>query len=198
VDNQSEINEAEVLPYPDLRALNAAEGWLMLGNPSEAKKEIANISNQFREETSVLLVRWKVHFIAEEWASALKVSRRLCHVAPSRPEGWVCKAYCFSQRAKTLQAKRILLRVTKRFPSEPVIFYNLACYACQLGQISEAFEWFLRALRIENSRSLLLEALDDPDLTPLRQKLQRLLPASRQPRLAMFRPRKKKGCSKKG
>jgi hypothetical protein len=70
------------------------------------------------------------------------------------------------------------LRVIDRFPTEPVIFYNLACYTCQLGAISEAFDWFREALRIENRRSLVLEALDDPDLTPIREQIRGLLPSS--------------------
>jgi len=188
--------EPETLSQADRLALNASEGWLILGNPEEARNELYSMSRIARLDTDVLLAKWKIHFLTREWSSALKVARTLCKVSPPRPEGWVCKAYCYYQQQDLRGARKILLQVVDRFPTEPVIFYNLACYTCQLGEISEAFEWFLEALRIENKRSLVLEALEDPDLTPLREQLRGLLP-SRRARPASGR-NPKKGHAEKG
>jgi hypothetical protein len=45
--------------------------------------------------------------------------------------------------------------------------YNLACYACQLGNLKEARQWLEKAFAIGDSKQLKLMALDDPDLEPL-------------------------------
>lgn len=54
-----------------------------------------------------------------------------------------------------------------KFPDQWLIPYNLACYACQLGRLDEAREWFRRALTMGDGKAIKLEALNDPDLAPL-------------------------------
>jgi len=50
--------------------------------------------------------------------------------------------------------------VAAKFPDHPTIAYNLACYACQLGNIPRAREFLAPA-------ATKLMALNDPDLCPL-------------------------------
>ena len=58
----------------------------------------------------------------------------------------------------------------------PIIPYNLACYACQLGRdAAETMDWFERALLVGDAREMLEMALKDSDLEPvwplIRQRL---------------------------
>ena len=55
----------------------------------------------------------------------------------------------------------------KRFPHDEAIPYNLACYQCQSGNLSEAREWLERALKLGDSKRVKQMAINDPDLTPL-------------------------------
>jgi len=59
----------------------------------------------------------------------------------------------------------ILLNAEVKFPREPAIPYNLACYYCQLGEIEKAKRYLEKAFEIDlNWR---MAALEDEDLRPL-------------------------------
>jgi hypothetical protein len=65
----------------------------------------------------------------------------------------------------------LLLPALDRFPKEPTIPYNLACYACVLGRVEEARRLLERAITISgvHGDQVKLQALDDPDLNGLWQ-----------------------------
>jgi hypothetical protein len=44
--------------------------------------------------------------------------------------------------------------------------YNLACYACQLGNLKGAKAWLGKAIDLAGKKDIRLMALDDPDLEP--------------------------------
>ncbi len=60
-----------------------------------------------------------------------------------------------------------LLPAADRFPNQPMIAFNLACYACQLGRLEEAREWLRKAMDVGDEKDIKLRAFDDPDLEPL-------------------------------
>jgi hypothetical protein len=66
---------------------------------------------------------------------------------------------------------RLLLPLAEQFPDEAIIAYNLACYACQLGDLTRAKLWLARAARQRGKLPLKEMALEDPDLAPLREYL---------------------------
>ena len=69
-------------------------------------------------------------------------------------------------RANDLNAAReILVASLSKFPREAIIYYNLACYDCQLNQIDSAKQHLKQAFRIDPDWRLL--ALEDEDLKPL-------------------------------
>jgi hypothetical protein len=69
-----------------------------------------------------------------------------------------------------------LVPAYEMFPNEAVIPYNLACYCCQLKDISTAKTWFERAVRRGDKRALLKMALSDFDLEPLWAELESMKP----------------------
>jgi len=46
----------------------------------------------------------------------------------------------------------MLLPAFEKFPEEPTIPYNLACYACQMKRLDEARQWLERAATIAGKR----------------------------------------------
>ena len=65
------------------------------------------------------------------------------------------------------RAWNTLVSVSKRFPDNSTVPYNLACYSARLGKLGEACHWLKEALRIDGSPELKLMALRDPDLKPV-------------------------------
>jgi hypothetical protein len=60
-----------------------------------------------------------------------------------------------------------LLPAADKFPSEPVIAYNLGCYACQMNQLIAALGWLQRAIGAGHKEAIKKMALEDDDLKPL-------------------------------
>ena len=59
----------------------------------------------------------------------------------------------------------ILLKAVELHPEEPMIPYNLACYAAQTGDLGAALAWF-NCAEVLNPRIGNM-ALEDPDLAPM-------------------------------
>ena len=65
------------LEPPDSFHLEAAQGWLELGNHIEAEKELDRIAPQLRAHPTVMVVRWLVCAKARKWSVAFENARTL-------------------------------------------------------------------------------------------------------------------------
>jgi tetratricopeptide (TPR) repeat protein len=95
---------------------------------------------------------------------------------PDDAFGWIHQAYAL-RRMKGGSVKAAwdaLLPAADKFPSQPMIAFNLACYACQLGRLEEAREWLRKAIDLGDEKEIKTRALDDPDLEPLWANIGRL------------------------
>jgi Flp pilus assembly protein TadD len=165
------------VPPPDHHHLSAAVGWLELGNPSEAGEEIARISPKLLEHPEVLDVRWQICAAGQRWDPALEVAELLMQKAPDQPSAWLHRAYALRRsRNGTLEkAWEALFPAAALFPKEPIIVYNLACYAAQLGRPEEAWEWLHKAMEAAGDVDAIKKmALADKDLEPIHSRLEKL------------------------
>jgi hypothetical protein len=161
---------------PDTHHLEAAEGWLGLGNHAEALAELDEISPELRSHPLVLELRWQINAGAEQWDACLDIAASLIQLTPERPFGWIHRAYALRRTAGGgLQtAYDSLLPAAQKFPEVAIIPYNLACYTCQMGDHHEARKWLEKAFARADYQQLKRMALDDPDLEPLWPELRKL------------------------
>jgi tetratricopeptide (TPR) repeat protein len=153
--------------------LEAAEGWLMLGNPIEAHEELEGLSSESNHHPEVLAMRWQVYATARWWEAAYVVSKALCEMAPNAAAAWICQANTLRNYKGVIDAWSLLLSIVNRFAEDAIIRYNLACYASQMGLMEESCGWLVQAFELEESAQLKLAALYDPDLQPLWEKIGR-------------------------
>jgi hypothetical protein len=163
--------DMKALSQSDKFQLEAAEGWLMLGNPVEANEELEKISEGSRRHPAALSVRWQVYASAEWWEAAWIVSKVLCEALPDSAEAWICQANTVRKYKGVLEALEILLSKRLKFKGHPVVLYNLACYAAQVGRFDDAGRWLTDAFRAEDGIALKVAAVYDPDLRPLWEKV---------------------------
>lgn len=156
---------------PDSFHLAAAEGWLELGNPLEAQSELERITPGLHAHPLVLELRWKIHAQAAQWEQAVIAAHELAHYLPKEAPGWIHWAYSLHELKRTREAREVLLPVAEQFPDDYIIPYNLACYACQLGNEKEALQWLAKAVALAGKKTIRAMAIDDPDLAPLREKI---------------------------
>jgi predicted Zn-dependent protease len=170
VDVKSEViplRFGHTLPAHGHRLGQAAQGWLELGDSRSANDELEKIDAKFRVHPDVLELRWHLYAKAGNWSACVDIGKALTQLAPGTAVSWIHHAYALHELKRTQDAFDVLSPVAQRFPTEPTIPYNLACYTCQLGRLDEARQWFHRALTLGDAKAIKLEALDDPDLAPI-------------------------------
>ena len=160
----------QALAPPDSFVVDAAQGWLGLGNPAEARAELGRISEANREHPQVLETLWQLEAAEADWDAARAAAERLLKLLPDDPRAWLHHAYAL-RRAKAGGGLRAawyaLSPALEKFPREPTVPYNLACYACQLRQLDEARALLKRALAAGGRENIKRMALQDSDLAAL-------------------------------
>lgn len=159
---------------PDVHHFSAACGWLELGNRAEARVELAKVSAENQLHPAMLDLQWTICVAEQNWDEAFRFARQLVATLPDEPAGWLHCAYAL--RRKTgggLELARDFLEpAAEKFPEEPVIAFNLACYECQLQQLDKARRWFQRACVIGGEKKIHTMALADEDLKALWPEIQ--------------------------
>ena len=176
IDTNLTMAAMKELEPPDLHRLNAAVGWLGLGSRNDAKAELDAISVANQRHPDVLDARWAIHVQEKQWDAALDVARELLQRAPDRAEGWLHHAYALRRATDGGLAKawEALKPAAEKFPEEPIVPFNLSCYACQMGQLDEARIWLKRAIKVGGKDKIKLMALCDGDLEPLWKEIREL------------------------
>ena len=157
--------------YPDRHLVNAAIGWLELHAPAEARAELEALSPAHAFHPDTLAAWWRVHAAEQRWDEALRVAELEVMSAPEAMSGWVDRSYSLHELQRTAEARDALLPAVKKFPEASLIPYNLACYACRLGNPAEARQWLLKAIARGEKAEIKALALEDPDLALLREEI---------------------------
>ena len=174
----SRLHSPRVKPLepPDSHHLDAAIGWLGLGCAGDARAELNRISPEHQEHAGVLEARWTISAHEKQWSEALEIACSELRIAPDESSGWLHRAYALRRvnDGGLSQAWDALLPAAKMFPAEPIIAYNLSCYACQMQQLDIARHWLNRAVAAGQKEAIKKMALADADLQPLWTEIQEL------------------------
>ena len=170
------------LEPPDSHFLDAATGWLMLGNAEEAWREFERIRPEACAHPDVLDFEWRWFAHEKRWKEAVEAGQRLVNLWLARVDAWMHRSFALHELRRTQEAFDLLLLAVERFPKETTIPYNLACYTSQLGDLSAARQWFESVLTLGRKPAEKVHrlqcALADSDLKPLwpelRQRLENL------------------------
>ena len=146
--------------------LNAAQGWIGLGNFIEANSELDEITPELRAHPDVLEARWHICAHSKKWEGSLDIAEAVIQKDAHRQAAWIHRSFALHELNRTQEAFDKLLAAAKLFPKVWIVPYNLACYCSQLFRLDEAKDWFIKAMEIDEKASK-AEALDDPDLKPL-------------------------------
>lgn len=146
--------------------LQAAVGWIELGNWREANDELENISPQQQAHPDVLQVRCKIYSDAEKWDYLAEIANSLCMMLPESAFGPLHLAHALRKLGRAKEARDALLPVADKFPDEWRIPYDLACSCCKAGDLKEVMRWIERAIDVAGKTDIRTKALDEPDLEP--------------------------------
>ncbi|MBI4662945.1 MAG: hypothetical protein HY735_29400 [Verrucomicrobia bacterium] len=159
---------------PDKHFLLAAQGWMELGDQLEAFRELKRIAPEFSRHPEVVNARLELYSqirgeqgarIIADIISEFDLSELVIQVRRSRDS--------HAAHRKT-SACRQTPCVPLRLPLLFAVPYNLACYACQLGNLTEAWEWLQVAVELCDATEIRNLALNDPDLEALWDRIKEL------------------------
>lgn len=159
--------------------LRTADGWLELGDHVDAFEELERVVPLNRAHPDVLKLRWRIYAHAERWDSAFALADGLRRRLPDDAECAVWLAYS-ARRTRSggaATAYKLLRDVADEFTDEPLVSFNLACYARVLGRGREAEKWLKQALDIADrqgtGKQWRIQALAEEDLGPLRPEIRK-------------------------
>lgn len=151
---------------PPEKHLSYALGYLQLGLLDEARDELAALPPDFLATPPALSVRLEIAMAAETWDEVLALAPELVGHDSAQERPWVAWAYALRERKRIAEAQEALLAGARLIKNpSPLVAYNLACYACLLGELPEARR--LLATVFARDKSWRDVARDDPDLAPL-------------------------------
>lgn len=154
----------------DQRHLLASEGWLELGLPLEAEKELEKVTLSLRGHPLVLEMRWHILAKQKKWEACVEVATVVVKLAPEMSDGWIHRSFALHELQRTQEAYDQLVPVVDKFPKVWTITYNLACYSSRLHQFDKAQQWLKQALAVDK-KTVQEAAEEDDDLKPLRKSL---------------------------
>ena len=157
------------IPLPFRHHQESAEGWLMLGNPVEALVELDRIPDVYRQRLDILTVHWSACSVLRRWDEAWMVANAQWTHYPNAVESWIHRSYAARRHTGGSIAKAfgLLEPALERFPKEPILYYNLACYLAQMGREDEAWQRFQQTLEVGDPIEFRMMALADEDLKPI-------------------------------
>src|SRR6266705_1625322 len=131
--------------------LRAAAGYAELGMVRESIGELNAIETSFQSRPEVLHLRLHHLMREKKWASALRVSRKLCRIAPQYGAGFLHAGFCLHELGKTAAAKKLLLKGPVALLKEPIYYYNMGCYDALLGNPRSAQVHLLAIFKMDLS-----------------------------------------------
>ena len=155
----------------DQHGLLAAEGWLELGLPGECLRELARLSPGARDAVDSLNLLWQAHAACRDWPAALEVGRALAEAHPADCSGWIQRSFALHELGRTTEAMDALAPAVDMFPEHPLVRYNMACYACRLGDLEAARAWLRGVARLKGVAYVQGLAAGDADLGALRGEI---------------------------
>lgn len=155
------------------RRLQYVAGYLELGMLAEAARELDAIPPHEQGDAEVLAVRVDLHMGAKQWDAVISLAAELARLKPTDSKGWVCHAYALREQDRIEEAQAVLREAEPLHGQEcGVLHYNLACYACLLGDRKEAKRRLKIALKMDATWKK--SALDDPDLRTMQAEIEEL------------------------
>jgi len=144
---------------------------LGLGNWLEANEELEKVTPQMRAHPEVLELRWQIYDRAKKFEAAFEVASGFTELYPDHAQGWNNFSIALYHLGKTKEAFDLLTEKAEVFPKQWDLYYNLACYATQLGRLDIGEKMLHKAMSLGNVQHIRKAAMEDPDLEPLRKSV---------------------------
>lgn len=146
------------------RAIEAAQGYLMLDLPDAALRRLGLFSNS-EVPAEVEHLRGEAYRLKEDYERALQHFERVAD-SERNLDLLMGMAWCFKRINRLDKAIECMRAAYRASPKVAVVLYNLACYYSLAGEKEEALSWLARAFRMDGSYRKLVAK--ETDFDPIR------------------------------
>ena len=130
------------------RILREAEGYLELGMPDHALKNLDRITDPATFRGQALYLRGEALRALRRHREALSHLEEAADLAPSNVQIWVALGWCYKRTGRLDLAIEALEQALERDHGGGIVPYNLACYWSLAGNKERALEFLSQALAI--------------------------------------------------
>lgn len=161
-------------PNSIAKVLRQTHGWLELGCPEEANRELDNLPDSLHSTREVLKLKGSILTALKDWHQLRDLSATCADYFPTEPAFGEDQAWAEYQLGRTESAYATLIQRSKGCPAVWRTAYYLACFSYQLNRVREATEWLGLALLLHHSpahlraTALREEALQTPRISDAR------------------------------
>lgn len=156
-------------PLPDnLKwALEQCDGYMDLSMWEAASALLKGIPEEFNHHPKMqtLLLRRAIH--KGDWPAAASLADDLHRAEPDSVQHWISLAYALRRKQGIQAARKVLIKSLEKFPADPIVGYNLACYDCVEGRHEAAVQRLTHILEMHPGILQLIEK--DEDLHAVRE-----------------------------
>ena len=157
---------AEATDIQKQRAIEAAQGYLMLDLPDAALRRLGIFTDSAVTPPAVEQLRGEAFRLKEDYERALQHFELVPADAEHNLDLQMGKAWCFKRIGRLDKAIESMREAYRGSPKVAIVLYNLACYFSLAGEKEEALSWLARAFRMDNTLRLLVPR--ETDFDPLR------------------------------
>ncbi len=145
------------------RALEMAEGYLLLDMPQQALRELSALRGCGADSAEWHRLRGEAYRTAQQHPEALDAFEQADRLEPDDVGTLLGIAWCQKRIERLPDAIETMLRAYRACPREPIVLYNIACYFCLAGEKRQALSWLGRALRMSPELRRLIPEESDFD-----------------------------------
>jgi Flp pilus assembly protein TadD len=151
----------------DFKHAECAVGYANLGMVNDALEELEHLSPSMAADGGVMEFKLRLLERGQKWSDAASLAAKLASSHPNEARWFVAWAFAKRRSDSIETASKILSEAASLHPKDPLIQFNLGCYAAQRGDLNAAQTHVRRAIELNHDLEKL--AHEDPDLEPLRQ-----------------------------
>lgn len=154
-----------LVDYISVNDLEAVEGYLQLEMPEDALIELRNIPSSEYDHERYKELLLATQMMLKLWQPAATTAQELCQINKKEKSYFIHAAFCLHETGETLAALRQLLAGPESLTTDPLYYYNLACYQASLGNLKDARVCLDKSFELDPE--LEITAQDDQDLKDL-------------------------------
>ncbi|MEY4917152.1 MAG: hypothetical protein RL616_1065 [Verrucomicrobiota bacterium] len=156
--------------------VDAASGWIGLGDLQSARDELKLISPEIQNHPAVLMVQSELLFAEENWETLLPLTEKLLLQFPKLDFLWINRSYALHELKRTQEAFNALLPATKKFPKRFELSHmkdgnkrgtsDKKHTSCIIGKGDVDFKGILENKKLAGLKMLIVE-IEDYVVSPL-------------------------------